>query len=310
MPPTLAEAHSGIPEKLLHKAVRAKALILETSTGADGTAKSRRIAVPQGVSEIAFRKAIDALRDALGTDHVEFIDSGLKDGWYMEHVNTHDMMSVLDEEAFVASAVVYPGSVPEVQKVVIWANEYLIPIWPISMGRNLGYGGAAPRVRGSVVVDLGRRMNKILEINPDDYTCLVEPGVSFYALHEEVQKRGLGERMWVDTPDMGGGSVIGNSLDRGVGYTPYGDHWATHSGLEVVLPTGAVVRTGMGAMLGSNTWQTFPYGFGPFMDGLFSQSNMGIVTKMGMTLMPNPGGYESFVGFRPDLTSHLPPNIR
>jgi len=68
-----------------------------------------------------------------------------------------------------------------------------------------------------------------------------------------------------------------------------------HSGLEVVLPTGEVLRTGMGALPGSHTWQSFPYGFGPVNDGLFSQSNLGIVTKMGMSLMPNPGGHESFM---------------
>ena len=76
---------------------------------------------------------------------------------------------------------------------------------------------------------------------------------------------------------------------------PYGDHWAMHSGLEVVMPTGEVVRTGMGALPGNNTWQTFPYGFGPYLDGLFSQSNLGIVTKMGMPLMPAAPDYESFM---------------
>lgn len=130
----------------------------------------------------------------------------------------------------------------------------------------MGYGGAAPRVRGSVTVDLGRRMSKILDISAEDYTCLVEPGVSFYALHQALRDRGLEDHMWVDTPDLGGGSIIGNTVDRGVGYTPYGDHWACHSGLEVVLPTGEVFRTGMGAMEGSNTWQAFPYGYGPFSE--------------------------------------------
>ena len=134
----------------------------------------------------------------------------------------------------------------------------------------MGYGGAAPRVRGSVTIDLGRRMNKILDINPEDYTCLVEPGVSFYALYEALKERGLDEHMWIDTPDLGGGSVIGNTVDRGVGYTPYGDHWACHSGMEVVLPTGEVIRTGMGALPGNNTWQAFPYGFGPYSEWVVS----------------------------------------
>lgn len=133
----------------------------------------------------------------------------------------------------------------------------------------MGYGGAAPRVRGSVTVDLGRRMSKILDISAEDYTCLVEPGVSFYALHQALRDRGLDGHMWVDTPDLGGGSIIGNTVDRGVGYTPYGDHWACHSGLEVVLPTGEVFRTGMGAMEGGNTWQAFPYGYGPFSEWVY-----------------------------------------
>lgn len=46
------------------------------------------------------------------------------------------MMTILDEEEFVASALVYPESTEEVQKVVRWANKHLIPIFPISMGRN------------------------------------------------------------------------------------------------------------------------------------------------------------------------------
>ncbi len=110
---------------------------------------------------------------------------------------------------------VYPGSTEEVQIVVKWANEFEIPIYPISMGRNLGYGGAAPRVPGSVLVDLGKNMNKVLKIDEKTASCLVEPGVSYYKLYEEIQKTGL--PLWSDTPDLGGGSVLGNAIDRGVG---------------------------------------------------------------------------------------------
>lgn len=65
--------------------------------------------------------------------------------------------------------------------------------------------------------------------------------------------------------------------------------------MEVVLPEGNVVRTGMGALPGNDTFGCFPYGFGPHYDGIFTQSNFGIVTKMGVWLMPNPGGYEPFL---------------
>jgi FAD/FMN-containing dehydrogenase len=175
--------------------------------------------IPKGVSRQTFNTAINELSQQLGAANVSVVDKPPKDdGWYMEHPTTHDMMSVVPSREFMASAVVYPSTTSDVQAIVLWANKYSVPLFPISMGRNLGYGGAAPRVPGSVVVDLGQRMNKILDIDPDDYTCLVEPGVSFYGLYEEIQSRGF-KHMWIDTPDLGGGSVIGNTLDRGVGYT-------------------------------------------------------------------------------------------
>src|SRR5665213_753187 len=89
------------------------------------------------------------------------------------------------------------------------------------------------------------------------------------------------------------GSVIGNTLDHGVGYTPYGEHTASQCGMEIVLANGDVIRTGMGAMTGNRTWQTYKKGFGPSADGLFMQSNFGIVTKMGMWLLPRPECYMS-----------------
>ncbi|KAJ5629132.1 vanillyl-alcohol oxidase [Penicillium herquei] len=308
-PPRLSEKHNGIPDRLFDKAQKVKSDILEIST--KSTTNRTQVAIPQGISQATFQKAIEELQSKLGEDNVELVTK-LVDGWYIENPNTHDGMHIAAEDEFVASAIVYPGTTEEVQTIVCWANLYRIPISPISIGRNYGYGGAAPRVRGAVVLDLGRRMNKILDINPDDCTCLVEPGVTYFALYEAVQARGY-KHLWIDVPDIGGGSVLGNALDRGVGYTPYGDHWGMHSGMEVVLPTGEVIRTGMGALPKNNSWQLFAPGFGPTSEyvlsaiqvlaslshklssGLFSQSNLGIVTKMGFGLMPNPGGYEAYL---------------
>jgi len=92
----------------------------------------------------------------------------------------------------------------------------------------------------------------------------------------------------MSVPGNGWGSVVGNALERGIGYTPYGDHTSKICGMEVLLPTGTLLRTGMGAMQGSKGWQHYPYGFGPAWDQMFVQSNLGIVTKMGLWLMPEP----------------------
>jgi 4-cresol dehydrogenase (hydroxylating) len=58
--------------------------------------------------------------------------------------------------------------------------------------------------------------------------------------------------------------------------------------MEVVLANGEIVRTGMGALPNSKSWQHNRWGFGPWVDGLFRQGNMGVVTKMGFHLMPRP----------------------
>src|SRR5690606_24446345 len=75
--------------------------------------------------------------------------------------------------------------------------------------------------------------------------------------------------------------------------SPYRDHFGAHCGMEVVLANGDIVRTGMGAMPNAETWQTFRWGYGPWVDGLFRQSNLGIVTKMGFYLMPRPEAYQA-----------------
>lgn len=109
-------------------------------------------------------------------------------------------------------------------------------------------------VKGSVVLDL-HRMKKIIEINEEYAYAIVEPGVTFFDLFEEIKRRGLA--LWSSAPSIGWGSIIGNTLERGFGYTPDGEHSQAQCGMEVVLPNGDVVRTGMGAMDGSKLFPLF-----------------------------------------------------
>jgi 4-cresol dehydrogenase (hydroxylating) len=132
-------------------------------------------------------------------------------------------------------------------------------------------------------------MNRVLEVNEELAYAVVEPGVSFFDLCAELRRRG--SALWASIPDLGWGSVVGNTLDHGVGYLPGGDHAASQCGMEVVLASGEVIRTGMGAMDGNPAWHAYRRGFGPAVDSLFMQSNFGIVTKMGKWLTPRPEIY-------------------
>ncbi|MCB1661890.1 MAG: FAD-binding oxidoreductase [Pseudomonadales bacterium] len=195
-----------------------------------------------------------------------------------------------DPTEFVGGGFVAPKSVEEVQEVVKVASKFGVPLWPVSTGKNLAYGGAAPVVPGTVVLDL-KRMNRILEVNDELAYVVVEPGVSFFDLYRYLQENN--HKLWMSVPGPGWGSIIGNGLERGIGYGYYSDHFTSSAGLEAVLPSGELIRTGMGAMTNSETGPLVVGGYGPSIEGLFALSNYGIVTRMARHLLPEPEYYMS-----------------
>jgi (+)-pinoresinol hydroxylase len=242
--------------------------------------------VPPGVSAADFATAVGQFEQIVGKDWVFTSDEDTD--MYRDAFSPY----LGEPEERKASSAVAPNAVEQVQQIVRIANRHKIPIYPISTGKDVGYGGSAPAYSGSVVLDL-KRMNRILEVNEDNASVLVEPGVSYFDLYRHLRENG--SKLWVDVPDPGWGSLIGNALDRGGGYTRphFRNHFDAHCGMEVVLPTGELLRTGMGALPGAKTWQQYKSGFGPWVDGVFSQSNFGIVTKMGFWMMPQPEAYLS-----------------
>ncbi|MCL4184580.1 MAG: FAD-binding oxidoreductase [Burkholderiaceae bacterium] len=251
---------------------------------------SKSNVLPRGVTAAAFDKALGELRALLGRDHV-VVDA--------EHLAPYNkiMMPVPDAQ-HAPSAAITPADVEQVRQVMKVLNRHKLPVYPISTGKNLGYGSAAPVHRGQIVMDL-RRMNRILSVDPDLCTALVEPGVTYQQLYDYLQEKKL--PLWFSCPAPSAiAGPLGNTVDRGVGYTPYGEHFLFSCGMEVVLANGEVLRTGMGAMPNSNTWQVFKWGYGPTLDGIFTQSNYGIVTKLGMWLMPAPPDFRPFCIQYPD----------
>lgn len=190
------------------------------------------------------------------------------------------------------AAAITPGSAEEVAQVVRIASEFELPVWPYSKGKNWGYGATMGLQEGALILIL-ERMNRIIEVNEELAYAVIEPGVTQKQLNDHLKDRH--PKLWADCTDSTTeGSVIGNALERGVGYTPYWDHFGHLCGLEVVLASGEVVRTGAGPK-NSLTWHTYKWGSGPYIEGLFSQSNFGIVTKAGIWLLPAPEGFSCFM---------------
>lgn len=158
------------------------------------------IALPPNTTHETFAHFLSQVSETVGAENIKVLVSidDLDDGSYLQQPFTHDGHHILDQDYFLASAVICPRSVPEIQALVRIANSFQIPLWPTSIGRNLGYGGAAPRLRGSVVLDLGKHMRRVLEVNVDGAYAVVEPGVTFSDLYQYLVDNNLRDKLWMD----------------------------------------------------------------------------------------------------------------
>ena len=181
-------------------------------------------------------------------------------------------------------AVLMPGSLEDVQKVVATANAHKIPLYPISCGKQWGMGSRLSVKEGAAIVDLGR-MNRIIEVNAQYHYAVVEPGVTQRQLLDYIKENNLPLMLNV-TGSSAGTSLIGNAMDRGVGYFDSRAHGI--SNMHVVLGNGETIQTGFGHYENAKTKNLYHHGIGPSLDGLFPQANFGIVTSACIDLMPKP----------------------
>ncbi len=179
--------------------------------------------------------------------------------------------------------VVLPSSTEEVQKIVIIARRYKLPITVQTTGGNV-VGICVPTM-GGILIDL-TRMDRIIEIDEEHLTATVQPGVTFARLSTELQKRG----MWV--PCMGGPStlsILSNYVSFGIhkqGVRTGGRGYRNIVGYELVLPNGEILRIGSGSDLRKeNIW---PHGPGPDLSTLpvYCFGSFGVVTSLTVKCWP------------------------
>ncbi|MFW9977440.1 MAG: NADH-quinone oxidoreductase subunit NuoB [Candidatus Thorarchaeota archaeon] len=137
-------------------------------------------------------------------------------------------------------AAVQPLTPEEIQALYEIANKEKIPLVPRGAGTS-GYGGAIPR-KGGIIVDI-RRMNNIIEVDKENLSVLVEPGLSWSNLQFELNRQDLDLRCY---PSSGLAATIGGWVAQGgdgIGSLKYGNINENVLEFEVVLPDGKIIKS-------------------------------------------------------------------
>jgi 4-cresol dehydrogenase (hydroxylating) flavoprotein subunit len=181
--------------------------------------------------------------------------------------------------------VVFPATETDVANIIQIANEHQLALYPISTGRNWSLGSKLPVQDGCVLVNLSR-MNRIIEVNSDAGSVIIEPGVTQLQLASHL-KAHYPHLTMNFTGSFAYTSVLGNTLERGDGLSA-----RVHDllGVRGILGSGQSFEAGgIWDFVGTDQPSHYSrYMAGPDLTGLFSQSNFGIVTQIAFRLFHKP----------------------
>jgi 4-cresol dehydrogenase (hydroxylating) len=216
-------------------------------------------------------QALHAWRQVLGAAHV-LIDSAVRAAAQTATFQTTQTIP----------AILRPATCAEVQECVRIANAYRVPLYPISTGKNWGYGSRVPVTDGCVLLELAR-LNRILDYDETLGYVTVEPGVTVRQLLAFLREH----HSHLTVPRTGStldASLVGNALERGLGTGLYADRANHVCAFEVILPNGDCIHTGLARFPTAHAAAVSRWGVGPALEGLFAQANLGIVTRMTLWL--------------------------
>ncbi|CCQ47434.1 FAD binding domain protein [Pseudarthrobacter siccitolerans] len=230
----------------------------------------------------------------MGSVAVEELETSLADGQVDRHEATLaryavDQAPILDYQ--LPLAVVFPESVEDVQAVMRICAAAKVAVVP--RGAGTGVSGGAHATKNCIILSL-ERMDRILALNPDDETAVVEPGVINAVLNEAAAEHGL---MYAPDPASFRSSTIGGNVATNAGGLRCAKYGVTRDSvlaLDVVLADGSLLHTGH---------QTFKGVAGYDLTGLFvgSEGTLGIVVGVTVRLKYLPREVHTIAAFYPDF---------
>ncbi len=176
-------------------------------------------------------------------------------------------------------------------------EELRFSLYPISTGNNWGYGTSQPAGlnQNIIILDLGHLTN-ISHFDEELGLITIEPGVTQQQLSDYLTQSGFNYMV----PVTGAGpdcSILANALERGYGITPYTDHFAAVTSMQGYWANGTRYHSAISELDQSPDKfvdKTFKWGLGPYLDGLFTQSNLGIVSQITIRLAKIKPAFTSF----------------
>jgi len=218
--------------------------------------------------------------DKLTAEHIETLRSIVSDHYLVLEIEEREKYGHDETEdlVFPPEAVVIPGTVDEVSRVLSYCNSNNISVTPV--GAQTGLSGGALSIFGGVALSM-KRFNKILNIDLENLQVITEPGVITQVLHEAVEDHNL---YYAPDPASKGSCFIGGNLAENSGgprAVKYGvtKDWVLN--LEVVLANGEVIWTGANTLKNSTG-----YNLTQLMVG--SEGTLGVITKAVLKLIPRP----------------------
>ena len=182
--------------------------------------------------------------------------------------------------------VVLPETAEQVSEILKVANQHKIPITPLGL---IGHGGTAGPLQGGILLNLFL-MDNIVGIDVDSMKVVAEAGCSYYKMVNELFKKGLMLPHPCSVPGMSVAAAVINE-GCGIGKTGFGTVTDLLEGLEVVLPSGEIIRVGSMAYAESDFGPYNRYITGPDLVGLFaphSNGAFGIITKVALRCARRP----------------------
>jgi glycolate oxidase len=193
---------------------------------------------------------------------------------------------------FMPDAVARPGNAEEISRILLLANRDYFPVIPRGAGSGTT-GGALP-VKGGLVLSMDR-FNRIITIDRDNLIAKVEPGVITAHFQEEVEKVGL---FYPPDPASIHISTIGGNVAEcagGLKAVKYGVTRDYVLGLTVILPTGEIIKTGVGTIKG-----VVGYDLTRLIVG--SEGTLAIIVSITLRLIPKPADKKTMMAFFHDIS--------